>query len=92
MGDEVLKQLMTLLAGSSWIAFSGFGAFLAYKLAMTSVISYSAIKILSKGMDAWSQRNLSEQRFMFLIAASGMKYPLTDKEWDILQDRVKESK
>lgn len=92
MEEEILKQFMSLLAGGAWAAVGGFGAFLAYKLAMTSVISYSVVRVFSKIVDAWAQRHLNEQRFMSLIASAGLKYPLTDQEWDILQNRVKPGK
>lgn len=92
MEEEILKQFMSVLTNGSWVVFSGLGIFLGYKLAMTSVISYSVIKVATRLMDCWERKYLRKKRFMSLITAANMTYPLTDKEWEILINRVKQEK
>lgn len=50
---DLLNDLINLIKDGGWIAVVGFGIFLAYKISMTSIISYSLVKIVTKVIDAY---------------------------------------
>ena len=88
MFEALVKDTLETMISGGWVAFAAFGTYLAYKLAVMSVISYSALKIVGKIVDRVSQGS-SNQRLLQLIAAAGMEYPLSEDEWKELNKRVK---
>lgn len=95
-----MNELFSTLQGGAWMAFAGFGTYLAYKIAMTTIISVSMLKLCTKIIDLIASKQkrqddvtpvppgLTYQRMLQLITAAGMKYPITSEEWDEIFRRV----
>ena len=84
--DELIKLLMT----GGWVAFSGFGVYLAYKLSITAIISYSVVKVCMKIVEFLVDGRKQERQLMELCAAAGKSWPLSPYEWDEIIQRVRQ--
>ena len=84
-----MEELTQLLTSGSWVAFAGFGVYLAYKLAIATVVSVAAVKVVAKIVASITQGREVSQRLLQVIAAAGMTYPLTSAEWEEIIKRVR---
>lgn len=85
-----MNELIEILKTGSWITFAGFGAYLAYKLAVVTVISVTVLKTIGKIVQLLTNGREVNQRLLQLIASAGMRYPLTQEEWEELIKRVRQ--
>ena len=88
---EITKDMLVTIVTGGWIAFAGFGVFLAYKLAFTGLVSWTVIKSISKIIDAVCRpkAEASDKYLLRLASAAGMTPPLSLAEWEDLISRVK---
>lgn len=55
---QTIGELLKLTKEVGWMGIVGFGAFLAYKISITAIISYSLIKTVNKVVDSlFSKKN-----------------------------------
>lgn len=87
--NELIQSFFSTVATGGWIALTGFGAYLAYNLAVVTVITVGCVKAVNKIMDVILSRRTDEQKFMQLVASAGLVYPLTLDEWNSLIERVR---
>ena len=97
---EIVQDITKLLADGGWVAFAAFGAFLAYKLAFTSILSVSVLKLgirivnyaqakKESEQKAIQAKAESEQKLLQIAANAGMSWPLTLAQWDEINTRVR---
>ena len=90
MTMEMLREVMGMFQTGGWIAFSGFGLYLGYKLAFTTVICYSIVNVIRKIIDYLQSRHDLDQKLIQLANNAGMSWPLTLEQWEVLNLRVKQ--
>jgi hypothetical protein len=84
-----MAEVIDLLKGGSWVAFAAFGVYLAYKLAIATVITVGVVKTFSKIVLIFSNAKETNHRMYQLVAAAGMRWPLSPEEWNDLESRVR---
>lgn len=88
---EALKEVVGLFETGGWVAFSGFGIYLGYKLAFTTVICYSVLNVIRKIIDYLQSKRDMDQKLIQLANNAGMSWPLTFDQWNTLNERVKKT-
>lgn len=86
-----MAEVIELLKTGSWVAFAGFGTYLAYKLAIATVITVGVVKAINKIVSGWQAGREIYMRLFNLCASAGMRWPLSPSEWEELEKRVKRS-
>lgn len=89
---DALNEIMTLLKDGGWVAFAAFGTYLAYKLAIATIITTGIVKAIHKLVYIFSNASDTVQRVCQVAAAAGMRWPLTPEEWLELENRVRKDK
>lgn len=84
-----MDELIKLLTTGGWVAFSGFGVYLAYKLSITAIISYSVVKVCMKIVDFLVDGRKQDGQIRELCAAAGKSWPLSPYEWQEIIERVR---
>lgn len=84
-----MDELITLLTTGGWVAFAGFGVYLAYKLCITAIISYSVVKVCMKIVDFLVDGRKQEKQIRELCAAAGKSWPLSPYEWQEIIERAR---
>lgn len=84
-----MVELIDILKTGSWVAFAGFGSYLAYKLAIATVITVGVVKAINSIVKTYSATKETSHQLYQLIAAAGMRWPLSPQEWEELEKRVR---
>ena len=83
-----MVEVLDVLKTGSWVAFAAFGTYLAYKLAIATVITVGVVKAINKIVSVWATTRETTHRIYQLVARAGMQWPLSPEEWEELYRRV----
>jgi hypothetical protein len=86
---EIVQDITKLLADGGWVAFAAFGAYLAYKLAFTSVISITVLKLAIRVVNYLQSKRDHDQKLIQIAASAGLSWPMTIEQWEEINRRVK---
>ena len=86
--SEAAKELVNLVATAGWIGVAALGGFLAHKILMVGIISWTSIKIIGRVMDAIGNRVTNSDFIEKLAVRGGYTTPLTRAEMDDILMRI----
>lgn len=89
---ESYREIIDLFSTGGWLAFSGFGVYLGYKLAFTTVVCYSIVNVVKKIIEYLQSRRDMDQKLIQLANNAGLSWPLTLEQWELLNIRVKQAR